>query len=393
MRKKHFLFIILLFSAFFQSCAVKEKAAQKYVNLDADYSVVLKNGSGPLNTVVTDYVQDSTNREMFNFSQYTFSDKFLYTFDMLGTVGDHMGNIDPHVMFYRIDLQSGEVYPLCQSPGCNHSPNEVPPCIVHDKKATGFQHSVAVGNHLYYVYENKIIMSSSDDLTGGETVFENDFCTEFCKQNYNENDRYALISLYPVDGYFYAFGYNYVIKINKETLKTEKTIELFDTQLFSVYFYEGDAYAVNELYELYKVSFDDESVTKIFDRLSNGRLTFYEDSFFYLSDDNRLVRVSMDSKQEQIFDKIDFCSYYWLVKDSKIFYSDKQMNFKSFDIKTEEDKLIYDKFSPDGKICVVSADHIDRVFAVGEDEKTRTVIYSVKTDGSAPWEVTLDGTE
>lgn len=403
-----------------------------YIDIGSDYSVLdselaekLEHANTPLNTVITDYKQD-TLRTGTIWRGSTFDDKYCYLYGAEGFWGDEY--TDQRLQYYKIDLQSGVVSPICNIPGCTHDINNDPNCITHEWLSC----ITAVGDAFWslpprhalnrgFERQDQIIEIKGDTRT---VIFENTYCTEFEELNYKEssNDKYHISCFLVDDNYIYLFGPSYAYRIDRATMKADEPINITDdASIDSVTMYGSKAYFTDSLDELFVIDFETGTSQKLGDMYNVVQV--YNDKLYY-------TRVQIDQQKlddymnkphdrwdhDEDADRDEFIatrtiSFYcsdldggneakllddvtgWVIKDSKLFYSqwsgDKGKALRCYDLETKQEKIIYDNWGS----CnwVFTADHIDRIFVVSKNESHNSVILSVRSDGSDLWVKELDG--
>lgn len=403
-----------------------------YIDIGSDYSVLdselagkLEQAATPLDTVITDYRQD-TLRTGAIWRYSTFDDKYCYLYSVEGFWGDEY--TDQRLQYYKIDLQSGEVSPICDTPGCTHDINNDPGCITHEWPAC----ITAVGDAFWcltprsvynhgFERQDQIIEIKGDTRT---VIFENTYCTEFEELNYREDpkDKYHISCFLVDDSYIYLFGPSYAYRIDRKTMKSDEPININDdASIDSVYMLGGKAYFTDSLDELFVIDFEAGTSVKMGDQI--GLIDIYNDKLYYTR--VQIDQQKLDDYMNKPYDRWDYdeeadreeflatrtISFYCsdldgsnevkllddasscVIKDGMLFYSqwsgDKGKALRCYDLETKQEKVIYDDWKSCGTIF--TAEHIDRIFVRSENEKHNTVILSVRADGSDLWVKELDG--
>lgn len=387
-------------------CSSKDK--DTYIDIDSNFQIQdselaekLEQESTPLNTVVSDYKQYSNRKSLLApiVMCCTIDNRYLYSFWQLGftPTGSYSSQ---KTQCYRIDLQSGELLPMCDTPGCTHDVNLYPDCI---NNKYGFISPTSVGDTIWYSKENKLIELKD----GKETVlYENDYCTEFEEQFSQENplQKYGFSVLLDDSDYIYAFGSSYTFRINRKTMKPEQYINVTDDAMTSRFVYENKAYVTDLLQELFVIDYETGEVTKLGDMINNAAV--YDDVLYYTKYNGGrpiLYTAELDGSGKKKL--LEDCYMDFIVKDGKVFYHNNTGSnaLHSYDLKTGEDSVIYDDWARCNGI--VTADHIDRIFAISdvyrgssetssdEEAGTYSVIVSIRTDGSDLWVKEITGRE
>lgn len=411
-----------------------------YIDIDSNYSVTdsalaeqLKEKAKPLNTVVTDYKQDS----MSGYDWVTFDDNYMYIDDLLGFQGGVYE--DQKIQCYTVNLQTGEMVSMCDVPGCTHDSNQFPDCINH----RGFYYT-AVGDAMWGISDNKL----TEDKNGVQKViFENTYCTEF-EENYdqeNDIDKYRIYDFYVDDDYIYIFGRSFTYRIDRKTMKAQEPINITDdAAVLDPAFYNGKVYIGDALQEFFEIDYDAGTATKIVDRIPDVyRVQVYNDRMYYtrweetqprpeLEDfsvggptydwdayreadfqymdtvNYRLYSRSLDGTGEKL--ELENCAFFEII-DGMIYYwgdrSDDRHILKCYNIETGDDRVIYDNWA---YVCrIYTAEHIDRIFVSGfefvsnkegqvyhpstNQDVVNSKLISFRRDGSDLWAVTVDGSD
>lgn len=384
-------------------CSSKNK--DTYFNIDSDFQIQdselsekLEQSATPLNTVVTDYKQHEKEKIMASpATRCTFDDEFLYIYNGLGYTPMDSYN-SQIIQYYKINLQSGEILSLCDIPGCTHDYNYNPDCINFQQ----IDNPTAVGDVIWRTEQNKLFEINGNEKT---VLFENSYCTEFEKK-YSVSPwwkKYGFSALL-VDDYIYAFGGSYTFRMNKKTMKPEKYINITDDAYIITYVvYNSKAYVLNMIEELFVVDYETGTATKLDDKVSG--FDVYNDVLYYTRWNDGypiLYSANLDGSEEKQL--AEDCSFDFMINDGKLFYYNTAAAghaLHSYDLSTGEDITIYDGFFD--CLYIVTADHIDRIFAVGtvyksssevmadENPGEYSVIVSVRTDGSDLWIKEVDG--
>lgn len=378
-------------SAILSSCSDKNKetiydVGSNYEILDSELAEELELQSAPLNTVISDYKQDSYKKEMLNAgASCTFDNRFMYLFNHLGTQGSI--DVAMKMQYYKIDLQSGDIISMCSDPGCTHNPGSYPNCINNKF----FEFPTAVGDCVWYIEGNKIF-----ELKDGKSseVYENTYFTDFEIDNYKDiapNAECGLYNLIIDDDLIYAFGPSYTFKIQRNTMEASDLVNISDDALvLSSFIYNDKAYVCNELQELFVADYETGEVTKLGDKINTASV--YNDVLYYTRYNGGkpiLYTADLDGSGEKKL--LDDCYMDFFIKDGKVFYHNNGTgnSVRSYDLSTGENKDIFDDW--EDVSCVVTANHIDRIFAIGCNEDGESVVISVRSDGSDLWAVTIDG--
>ncbi len=332
--------------------------------------------SEPLDTKIENYSCHS-GRNLFLGPgiDVMFSDKFLYVYRFIGDQG-----------YVKIDLQSGEVIPLCDVAGCTHDPNDFPDCI--NNRNIGW--IIAVGDELWYSNHNKIFAMKDGKE---EVIYVNNYCTKI-EETQNPDNKYSIY--YPIadDNYVYIFGFAYVVQIDSSTMTTVKTIDLpTECALRTPVVYKGSIYFCNETSEAFKTDIESGETTKLGDHINC--IYVKNDTIYYtIWNDGAATLYKADLDLQNSEKLLDNCYSDFAIKDNKLFYhgcsqSGKQGEIMCLDLDTGESKTVYDGFSEtDG---IIAADFSDRLFFIGEyanpDDTSEQydVIASVRSDGSDLW--------
>ncbi len=369
---------------------------------DATYVDVDSMDNGPdaqsLNTQVGEYSYYGKSKAYFDGTDcYSFDDKYLYLYDR--SIGFNPNNsFDLQVsQMYKIDLQTGSLLSLCDTPACTHDINTYPECINN----TYPNYPVRVGNNLWFIKDNCIYEQNAE---GENTkIFENEYFTEF-DQKYSgvaSKSQVCCIShMILDDNYVYLLGISNVIRVDKKTMKADKQIHICDDFLMGQVLYQNKIYVTNMVAEVYEIDFDKEEATKIADQ--TGSLDIYSEKMYFTRRENgKNCLYTSDMKLDNSKKLIEGCDNY-LIKDDKLFYTYNNCVF-CYDIKTGENITLIDNCQ---RIYgITSATYIDRIFVIAdikyepkEDEDkdalanaTISKVVSFRTDGSDKWEKIIDG--
>lgn len=367
-----------------------------YIDIDENYSVLdselaskLDHSSVPLNTVITDYEYDIRS-EICN-SPTTFDDKYMYCLVPLGFAGD--GIDAQRYQLYKVDLQSGEIGSMCDTPGCTHDANTYPACI---NNSLGYVNgSTSVGNAIWFldsddgISYNKIIERRGSNK---KLIFENtEFCTQFEEEFFRDtpNEKYNITDFFVRDDYIYVIGYSYVYRVNRATMKAQDLINVCDEATLDTGMLVGSKlYITNSLDELFIADFDSGEVIKIADKFSYPRI-YNNTLYLYNRNEYSMYRSNLDGSNTEL--AVSNCTSDMLIKDGYMFYIRNSDNnaLVSRDLETGEETVIYDDWS--FGLWLDTAEHIDRIFAIGMDADGNSVIVSFRTDGSDLWVGTLNG--
>lgn len=413
----------------------KDKDKKTYVDLGSDYSVLdselaekLEQAATPLDTVITDYKQNSYNMN----NHATFDGRYMYYYYPIGYDPNDSWN-EQIKQLYKVDLQSGEFIPLCDTPGCTHNINQFPDCI--NNNGSVYYRCSAVGDEIWCIDGSKIVTETDGS---SEVIFENTYCGEFEETYFKEtsNAKYSINRFEVDDDYIYIFGPSYTYRVDRKTMKAEKPIVICDHAGFSVLatgtVTGSKMYIVNDLKEMFIVDYNSGEVTKIADKCMQPSI--YDDKLYYIRWEEKVEEPNEDDydDMDELFAAIDeylagiVPRFYsaeldgsnekeilsdvesgYIIKDGKLFYYERNGSeknvLKSYDLETGETKTIYNDMAR--CLDIISTDHIDRIFIIGETAKQNEVDYkgdpipiytkivSVRTDGSDLWEVTVDGTD
>lgn len=336
--------------------------------------------SEPLDTKIENYSCHSGRNLFLGTGNYvTLSDKFIYVLSLTAV---------PE--YIKIDLQSGEVIPLCDVAGCTHDPNDFPDCI--NNRNIGW--IIAVGDELWYSNHNKIFAMKDGKE---EVIYVNNYCTKN-EETQTPDNKYSIY--YPIadDNYVYIFGFAYVVQIDSSTMTTVKTIDLpTECALRTPFVYNGSIYYCNELLEAFRTDIESGETTKLGDNMYC--ICVKNDTLYYCAisdiEDPSLYSADLDLKKPEKL--IENCYGDFVIKDNKIFYHEYRITQPDeqndimwcYDLDSGERETVYDGFSEAD--CIVAADFSDRVFFLGEEtnpddaSKPYKVIASVRTDGSDLW--------
>ncbi len=130
-------------------------------------------------------------------------------------------------------------------------------------------------------------------------------------------------------------------------------------------------------------------VTKLGDKINNASV--YNDVLYYTRYNGGkpiLYTANLDGSGERKL--LENCYMDFFIKDGKVFYHNKGTgnSVRSYDLSTDEDKDTLDDYEV--VYCVVTANHIDRIFAIGSNKDGESVVISVRSDGADLWAVTID---
>lgn len=362
------------------------------IDLSSLESTIDEEVSTPLETIITSYQQDSYKKQMIGTSaSCTFSGENMLIYSSLGQdADDSIGSQTKQL--YKLDLKTGECVPMCTVPGCTHDYDAGTACINNAK----ISRPTAVGDDVWYLSHNTIMKQNGGT---SEVIFENKFCTEYEESIYRdyEGQKYVLSSFIVDDDSVYLFGPTYTVRLDRQTMKPEEYITLSEAMIFSQFVCDGKAYVCNELQELIMVDYNTKEVKKLSDQINNactyGGMLYYTR---YNGGMPSLYCASIDGSGEKKL--CDDCYMDFVIKDGKVFYHNYATggNVRCYDLSTGQDAVIYDGMTACD--CIVTAEHIDRIFAIGEIRKSGgqgicNIIISVKTDGSGLWTKEIDGTD
>ena len=404
--------------ALFSGC--NDKNVSKYMpdnnisNSSAPNNGVLDTGipkkeTDTLDTVVTDYKYDFWSNV---YDLYTITDKYIYFRGISSSDGaGHETYQD-----YKIDLQTGEMIPLCNVPDCLHS--------FTDKDCESFIPWAAIGDKCYALKRTGINESRTIIDESGNVVFENKFTTDLSlkyaeqtmeeydseRKKYDEDDvKYNISRILSDENNLYITGYNYIYAYNIETKQiTEPMIidEDFGCDLLGVDMENKREYFSNEVFEVFIADMANQTVTKVYDgqifdlKGYNGKI--YYARFLPRDSENpdapykaQIFESDPDFTNEKML--IDGCANFFNIKNYKIFYTDartvgednQKITLHSYDMNTGESKEL---FTADDFVRIITAPHIDRIFVMGhhiEDASIQSVsnanIISFRPDGSDIW--------
>ena len=361
-----------------------------------------------LDTVVTDYKYDFWSND---YDSYVITDKYLY-FDDLFTADGAGGHV---CQDYKIDLQTGEMTPLCNVPECHHS--------FEDTDCESFIPLAAIGDKCYARKRTGINESNKIIDESGNVVFENKFASDFALQyakqtmeeydserkKYDEDDvKYNIKYILADEKNLYITGSNYIYAYDIETKQTTEPLiieEDFPCDILGTDMDNKRVYFKNEVQEVFMADMANQTVTKVYDGQIFD-LKGYNGKIYYA---RFLPRDPEDPEapyKAQIFESdpdftnekmlIDGCANFFNIKDDKIFYSDplngeenQQRMLYSYDMNTGESKEL---FAVEGLGRIITAPHIDRIFVMGHHTDntgistvSNTTIISFRPDGSDIW--------
>ena len=333
----------------------------------------------PLDTKIENYKQHNGRNFFLGPGNYvTLDDKFLYVYWGVGDQGK-----------VKIDLQSGEVIPLCDVAGCTHDRDSFPGCVNNQILCD----PVAVGDELWYTDENELVAIKDGKE---EVIYETKYCTEYEEATRKESpdQKYCIAYIIVDDNYVYIFGLAYVLQLDRNTMKVLKTIDLpTEADLRTPFLYNGSIYFCNDLLEVFRTDIESGETKKLADHVNC--IYVYNDTIYYTDYNGGAVILYKADLDLQNSEKLlDNCYSDFAIKDNKLFYhgcsqSGKQGEIMCLDLDTGESKTVYDGFSEaDG---IIAADFSDRVFFIGDyvnpDDTSEQydVIASVRSDGSDLW--------
>lgn len=366
-----------------------------------------KKETDTLDTVVTDYKYDFWSND---YDLYTITDKYIYfqgIYSSDGAGGDYYQD-------YKIDLQSGEMTPLCDVPDCPHS--------FTDTGCESFIPAAAIGDKCYARKRTGINESNKIIDESGNVVFENKFASDFAlkyaeqtmdeyrssRRDYDEDDVKYNIGFLADEKNLYITGYNYIYAYNIETKQTTEPLiidEEFPCSLLGTDMENKRVYFTNEVFEVFMADMANQTVTKVHDgqifdlKGYNGKIYYTR----FLSQDPedptapntaQILEADPDFSNEKVL--VDGCANVFNIKDDKIFYFDplngeenQQRMLYSYDMNTGESKEL---FAVEGLVRVITAPHIDRIFLEGHHTDNtsistveNTIIISLRPDGSDVW--------
>lgn len=315
----------------------------------------------PLCNVSADFCYDGSSSHIMN-SMNTVDSNYLY---VLGYMYLDTASGDNHSMAVKLDLQSGEIEGMCSVPGCQHNQSE---CI-HFRQMGSIR---AFGKELRYVFGNRLM---SFDGTKHTVLFTNNIVTQIGDPSAPISGEIAPDSMVDdicdLGGFVisenktYLYGGNIVFVLDNDTFTVGNPIKAGDDIFYSICVYNDIVYAANSVNELYMVDIKTETVKKLGDKIVNPSV--YNERLYYIKWDGSvpyLYSTSLDGTDEQVV--LEDCYVNYVIKDDNVFYSqfssDRALYMYSLD---KKDKIkLSDIDMPD----IVSADHIDRVFAIGFDD-------------------------
>ena len=360
-----------------------------------------------LDTVVNDYKYDFWSNYL---DLYVITDKYIYfqgIYSSDGAGGDYYQD-------YKIDLQTGEMIPLCNVPDCLHS--------FTDTGCESFIPAAAIGDKCYARKRTGINESNKIIDESGNVVFENKFASDFAlkyaeqtmeeydseRKKYDEDDVKYNIGFLADEKNLYITGSNYIYAYDIETKQTTEPLiidEEFPCSLLGADMDNKRVYFSNEVFEVFMADMANQTVTKVYDGQIFD-LKGYNGKIYYA---RFLPRDPEDPEapyKAQIFESdpdftnekmlIDGCANFFNIKDDKIFYSDplngeenQQRMLYSYDMNTGESKEL---FAVEGLGRIITAPHIDRIFIVGRHTDNTgistvrtTILISFRSDGSDMW--------
>ncbi len=375
-------------------------------NTGAPNTGIPKKDTDTLDTVITDYKYDFWSND---YDRYAITDKYLY-FDDLFTA-DGAGS---HFMQdYKIDLQTGEMIPLCNVPECHHS--------FEDTDCESFIPEAAIGDKCYarkrtgLLYESRTIIDES-----GNVVFENKFASDLALQyaqqtmerydserkKYDEDDiKYNIKYILADEKNLYITGSNYIYAYDIETKQTTEPLiieEDFPCDILGTDMDNKRVYFKNEVQEVFMADLANQTVTKVCDG-DIDNLIAYNGKIYYICflphepDEpwrTQLFEADPDFTNAKVL--IEDCENIFNIKDNKIFYYDQSASGDSeqtmlfcYDISTGEST---DLFAVEDLQRVFTAPHIDRIFVMsyhtdntGISTVRTTILISFRSDGSDIW--------
>lgn len=368
------------------ACQSSERETYFEVNsegevVDSELFEKIEQESVPLNTKIENYSCHSDRNLFIGTSNFiTLSDKFLYNYDGVG-----------NREYVKIDLQSGEVIPLCDVAGCTHDSDDFPDCI--NNRNIGW--ITAVGDEIWYDDANKLIVMKDGKE---EVIYENKYCTEYeeATRKNGADEKYGILFIVADDNYVYLFGFSYVVQVDRNTMKAVKTIDLpTETDLRTPVVYKGSIYFCNELQEAFKTDIESGETKKLGDHVNC--VYVWNDTIYYTDwNDGAVTLYKADLDLQNSEKLLDDCYMNFVIKDNKLFYSKKSNGeIMCYDLDTGENKLIYKDIGSGASIF--TADYIDRVFFIGgyvnpdDTNEKYDVIASVRTDGSDLWVKKYEG--
>ena len=361
-----------------------------------------------LDTVVNDYKYDFWSND---YDSYTITDKYIY-FDRIITLGSAGKQI---IQDYKINLQSGEMTPLCNVPDCHHS--------FTDMDCESFIPRAAIGDKCYTLKRTGINESRTIIDESGNVVFENKFATDlslkYAEQRMEEYDsnrtgydedivKYRIHNILADDKNLYITGSNYIYAYNVETKQTTEPLiidEEFPCRLLGADMDNKRVYFSNEVFEVFMADVENQTVTKVYDgeikdlKGYNGKI--YYARFLPRDSENpdapataQIFEADPDFTNEKLL--VNGCANAFIIKEDKIFYLDplkaeqqQQIMLHSYDMNTGESAEL---FAVEDVMRMVTAPHIDRIFVMGHHTDntgistvSNTTIISFRPDGSDIW--------
>ncbi len=372
------------------------KSGETYISVDDDYSVLdsslaeqMQQEAVPLNTKISDYSYDK-KYEMAA-CPFTFDDKYMYCLVPIGFVGDQID--DQRFQRYKVDLQTGETKPMCDVPGCTHDVNTFPNCI--NNSLGNVQGFTAVGNVFWCLDSDddgrsyNIIAQRTSD--GKDRLFENTtFCTEFEEEFHRltPREKYSISDFFVRDDLIYVVGESYVYRIDRSTMKARDLIDVCDSRITGGMLYGEKMYLSDDVGEVFVADFESGKAQKIADKKYSPRV--YDDVLYLYDGENKAIcKAELDGSN--ITPIIENCQDKMFVKGGKMFYlkDDTNSSLISYDLESGKETVIYDQWN--SGLFIGTADHIDRIFALGTDSSGNSVFVSVRADGSDLWSNTLNG--
>ena len=407
--------------ALFSGC--NDKNVSKYIpdgssitDSTVDNSVVDSTGnSAPpkttdtLDTVVTDGYKYDFISNMFDSCIIT--DKYIY-FDGVLTADGAGGHFSQD---YKVDLQTGEMIPLCNVPDCDHWDTNT--------KCESFVPLATIGDKGYALKRTGISESNKIIDESGNVVFENKFASDLDmyyaerkmdeydseRKEYDEDDvKYDISGIWSDEKHLYIAGANYIYAYDIETGQATEPLIIDEDLPCSVLGADMEnkkLYYSNEVNEVFIVDLANQTFTKVYDGQIYDLMTYNGKIYYarFLPQDPedpdspetaKIFEADPDFKNEKML--IDDCANVFVIKDDKIFYFDpfngeenQEKMIYSYDMKTGESKEL---FSVEGLESIVTAPYIDRIFAMGLytdrtgiDTVQNTTIISFRPDGSDIW--------
>lgn len=387
--------------AFLGGCNSNDK--KTYIDCDENYNILdselaeqIEKSAEPLNTVVSGYKYSNQYRDA---DLYMIDDEFMY----IRSLGHRESQYSVESQQdYKIDLQTGELIPLCNVPGCEHRGVESPDCEEFFPCAITGDTYLAL-SQTESGYSNKIV---NED---GTVIFENKFTTELVELSNRDNiDQYGDECKYYIARFFvdekniYILGMNYIYMVDMQSMQATEPLvvdEDFSYSCIGMDLENKKLYIQDIAYRVYVLDLNTWKITQIFDEIT-WNVQIHGDRLYYIrynprdeDDTSRwekaaLYEADLDGKNPKLV--VNNCFESYAIKDGKIFYGDVDTEaLRCYDMSSGEDTLIFDNWA--FAINIITIDSIDRIFAISEDKNTDSVLISVKSDGSDLWVAMIKG--